>query len=285
MREEGSRTRDSRVFYVVFLISLLFILLIISGMSQAQTHSRRTAEFTLSNRTIKSAGEFLLMRETNTRYPLSAVGCMAAGTKNMGADAESNLRQPRNGAGEKSKGQSEVIRKPPINRGKVVGAFMAGSLLGMAAGAGAAYIGARITYNGTWLSDLPGAALGLSLAYPLGSALGVYLVGSIGSTTGSFSSTLGVAYGGLIIGTAGAYALNRVSKNVSVIAFLVAPPLLATFAFNKSRRYKNPSMSSTSLLDYKSGTLNLGFPAIMAFPSAPGSGKLDWLVNIASIEF
>lgn len=52
-----------------------------------------------------------------------------------------------------------------------------------------------------------------------------------------------------------------------------------------SRRYKNPPEASASLLNFRDGKMDLGFPAICVLPSAPGSSKLDWLVNLASVEF
>lgn len=286
MREEKTRTRQSGVSAMALLMFLMFSLVVFSGLSQAQTHPGHTAEFTLSNLTVESSGKFSLAGQLKPYYPLSVAGYEISVTRNSGENAESIHLSSRNGLEEKQKGQSEIVlSKPPLNQGKVFGELIAGTALGMAIGMGAAYIGASITYDGTWFSDLPGALIGIMLAYPLGSALGVYLVGNIGSTTGSFSSALGAAYGGLILGAAGAYALNRVSQSASVIAFLAVPPLLATFSFNRSRRYKNPPMASVSLLNFRDGKMNLGIPTIMAFPSAPGSHKMDWLLNLASIEF
>lgn len=275
-----------RTSNVVLLMSLVFGLVVFSGLSQARNHSGHTAEFILSNQTDKPAGEFSLKRKSNARYPLSVSEYETTGSKNTSAYAESNPLHMRNGLEENPKGQSEIaLSKPPLNQGKIFGEFITGSALGMAAGLGAAYVGAMISYDGSWFSELPGAVVGFTLAYPLGCALGVYLIGNIGSDTGSFDSALGAAYGGIIVGAIGAYAMNRVSKSASVITLLAAPPLLATFAFNKSRRYKDPSVASVSLLNFKGGEMNLGFPAIMAFPSALGSKKMDLLVNLAYVEF
>lgn len=286
MREDQTRKRQRGDSKKILLMALIIGLVVFAGASQARAHSGRPAEFTLSIRTAKPAGEFALKRETNTRYPLSVAGYETSGSMHTSAYVERIPLHLRNELEEKPKGQREIVfSKPPLNQGKVIGEFIGGSVLGMATGLGAANIGASISYDGTWFSEWPGAIFGFALGYPLGCALGVYLIGNIGSDTGSFGSALGAAYGGIMVGTIGAYAMYRVSGYASAIVFLAAPPLLATFAFNKSRRYKNPSVGGVSLLNFKSGNMNLGFPTIMAFPSAPGSRKMDLWVNLASVEF
>jgi len=119
----------------------------------------------------------------------------------------------------------------------------------------------------------------------LGYALGVYLVGNHGSDTGSLGLTLVGAYGGLLTGVIFAIALSNSSQTIAFVAFFAILPLFATLAFNNSHRYKNPRAVSASLLNFRAGKMDIGFPAIRVLPSAPGSGKLNWAVNLASVEF
>ena len=286
MREKLKRRGLSGISYAVLLMSLLLSLVVFSELSQARTHSDRIAEFTLSNPTIEQSGEFSLKREANARYPLSRAEGNVATPHSFNAYSERILSRTRSGIKEKTNdGQAIVFNKPPLSEVKVFGEFIAGSVLGTALGLGAAHVGTRITYNGRWFSDLPGAIIGFALAYPLGCALGVYSVGNIGSTTGSFASALSAAYGGLFVGAIGAYAINRVSRSASILVVLATPPLLATFAFNKSRRFKHQPATSVSLLNSKDGKMHLGLPAILVLPGIPGSSNLDWMVNLASVEF
>jgi hypothetical protein len=261
-------------------------LLILSALSFAQTYSTPKEKSGLSERNINWAQKFSLKRQLKTNDPLST-----GEQKTMAFGSQPHYMKScpdRSGSGteEKSKnGQEIVFAKPPINHEKIVGEFMAGTVLGIGSGLLAASIGASISYDGSWFSEWSGAIIGFTLAYPLGCALGIYVVGNIGSDTGSFASALGASYGGIFLGAVGAWGLSHVSQAAASLAFLATPPLLATFVFNNTRRYKDPSASSVSLLNFRDGEIRLGFPAILALPSAPGSKKLGWLVNLASFEF
>jgi hypothetical protein len=264
----------------------MLCLLILSELSHAQTIFTPEEKVSLSERNIKNTKRFSLKNPVNTSFMLST-----------GENKDSAIRSPlvyvNNGSfyweramEEKSKNGLRIVHaKPSLNQGKIVGEFMAGTVLGMGMGLAAASVGASISYDGSWFSEWPGAIVGFTLAYPLGCAVGIYLVGNLGSDTGSFVSALGAAYGGLFLGAAGAWGLSHVSQTAAGVAFLAAPPLLATLVFNNTRRYKNSSISSASLLNFREGKIDLEFPAILVLPSAPGSSKLVWLVNLASFEF
>jgi hypothetical protein len=286
MREGQTIIGQRRISSIASLLSLMLSLVVFSALSYAQTNSDHTEKFTLINQTIKPARKFSLKRQVNVNHTLSMAEHKTIATFRSAEYTENGSFHSSRMIEKKPKdGQEVVLYKPPLNQGKAVGEFMAGCILGTAAGWGAAYIGSRISYDGSWFSELPGAFIGFIFTYPLGSALGVYTVGNIGSDTGSFGSALGAAYGGILVGAFSAWALSHVSQAVAGLAFLVTPPLLATLAFNKSRRYKNPPAASASLLNFRDGKVNLGFPTICVLPSVPGSSKSDWLVNLASIEF
>lgn len=286
MREKQTKKGQRGFSYAALLFSLMLTLVILSALSYAQTNSNYKELFTLQNQTANCARELSLKKQENVSYLMST-------TEHKTAAFWSRLEYVRNGSfysrnalEEKSKNSQEItFGKPPLNQGKAVGEFITGTLLGLGVGLGAAYIGASISYDGSWFSELPGAIIGFSLAYPLGCALGVYAVGNLGNDTGSFSSALGAAYGGILIGAIGVWALSHVSPTAAGLAFFATPPLFATFAFNRSRRYKNTPSASVSLLNFRDGKMDFGFPAISVLRSTPGSGRLDWLVNLASIEF
>ena len=84
--------------------------------------------------------------------------------------------------------------------------------------------------------------------YGLGSAIGVYLVGTRGKQTGSFIITLAGGFlGGLLTLLMISIGIN-LSDELILIFFLLfwsllvllIPPILATIGFNLSRRYKEP---------------------------------------------
>ena len=77
------------------------------------------------------------------------------------------------------------------------------------------------------------------LLFGIGCAAGVYLIGSIGQQTGSFSISL---IGGFVVGLVvllPSISL-RVIGNLVPLLVLIIPPIPATICFNLSRRYKKP---------------------------------------------
>lgn len=83
-----------------------------------------------------------------------------------------------------------------------------------------------------------------------GSAAGVYFFGSRGNETGSFLTTLGFGFlGGLVMAflvcfiyTAGDM-MSVMEKIVVWTIVLLTAPIIATFGFNLTRRYKKPPSS------------------------------------------
>jgi hypothetical protein len=87
--------------------------------------------------------------------------------------------------------------------------------------------------------------------YVLGCAIGVYLVGRIGSQTGSFLATLGGAFLGLpvmavlyvFVWATKQYMTLGAEKIILYPLVFVAAPSTATLCFNLTRRYKEPPPS------------------------------------------
>jgi hypothetical protein len=161
-------------------------------------------------------------------------------------------------------------QKPALSVGRIAGEILAGMGVGFAAGLPPAF--GFLLWMGPILAarDCFGAggiaALFVSLffvfpmAYGLASGVGVYLVGRIGKQTGSFLLTLGCAFaGGLAVMGMGMPMWLRMPMGMrntrgvpwlswlasmpywaSVPLALLLPPLMATCAFNWTRRYKQP---------------------------------------------
>ena len=136
-------------------------------------------------------------------------------------------------------------QKPPLSVGRIVGEIFAGLALGIASllliGIGSLLI-------------IPNEALAFlflilffaccPLLYGIGCALGVYLIGSIGKQTGSFSVSL---IGGFVVGfivilpSLSLFSSRKITVDLipSLLLFLL-PPIAATICFNLTRRYKEP---------------------------------------------
>ena len=292
MKEKQTKKGKKGFSSLASLLPVLFGLVIISTLSYAKTNSSHPAKFTLTDQNLQSAREFSIKRQVNASYVWSVTKKETSTTSQFPEYMKNASFLSSRMFEERQKEGGEIrLGKPPLNTGKVAGELLAGCVLGSIAGIGGAYLGASISILDTGRSFgdiIASAGLGMMAAYPLGCALGVYLVGNLGNETGSFGSALLGAYGGMVVWGGSAIALNKLSptsSTVASLAFLVIPPLFATLAFNKSRRYKNPQAVSASLLNFRDGKMDIGFPAIRVLPSAPGSSKLDWEVNLASVEF
>ena len=158
-------------------------------------------------------------------------------------------------------------QKPPLNLGRIAGEILAGAVAGLAVAYPVAYV-IGIVLLGTDLSAVPAvpSVLGFQVIfdlvfpplYGLGSAVGVYLLGSRGKQTGSFLLTLaGGLVGGIvmlvmlplalflssdyIVGVESSDYIVGVEKIVGwalVVLIPLSPPIFATIGFNLRRRYK-----------------------------------------------
>lgn len=148
--------------------------------------------------------------------------------------------------------------KPPQNVGRIAGEILAGAAAGFAVTVPVAYV-AEIMLVDTKAHFVAFPFLIVfiiffTLLYGLASAVGVYLIGSIGKQTGSFLLTMGCGlFGGLIM--LGILPVSFALSGVLIVGvekvvvwaswgfvFLIAP-IVATYGFNSSLRYKKQPLS------------------------------------------
>jgi len=130
------------------------------------------------------------------------------------------------------------------NNIKIVGEILAGGLGGLA---GVVVPLAVIDFPSSKAEVLGYDFLTVFCTYPIGSAIGVYLVGSIGNETGSFAATLG---GSLLGEVAGIMILEWYSEYVrswyTLVPIFLAAPIGATIGFNRTRKYTSPSATKAA---------------------------------------
>lgn len=160
-------------------------------------------------------------------------------------------------------------KKPPLSRRRIAGEILAGLAVAVPVLSVAVYVLIRAIPGelgehgiGTVVLFLVFAFFAFPMLYGPASAIGVYLVGSRGKQTGSFPATLGCGVLGgvaMLITLFGTRALSSVVLSVLgvtlnvrservvgwacwALVFLTAP-IIATIAFNRTRRYKEPPSS------------------------------------------
>ncbi|MBN2198388.1 MAG: hypothetical protein JW747_00900 [Candidatus Aminicenantes bacterium] len=174
------------------------------------------------------------------------------------------------------------VERPPLNWGRVAGEIAVGGLSGYIAGFGfasLAYLASGKEGGDAWVAAGYSALIGLSI----GSALGVYFIGTRGKETGSFIATLL----GSIIGFAGPMLIfprDRLDR-VSVVFILASSSVGATIAFNMSRRYKTNPALSEALVGFRDGKLTINFPAVSLQPSSYAKGIFNFRASLAAVEF
>ena len=145
-------------------------------------------------------------------------------------------------------------QKPPRSMGRIAGQIVAGTATAAALAYASLFI---VGYGGTIAGLGEGCMDGFIVlammvyfvppAYLLGCAIGVYLVGRIGNQTGSLLATLGGVLLGLPV-MAILYFYMHVAEDMmlgieKIILWpliFTAPAIIATIAFNQTRRYKKP---------------------------------------------
>ena len=140
-------------------------------------------------------------------------------------------------------------QKPPLNPVRIIGEILVGTATGFIITLPVVYVlVARSGGDCFGVGKLIAAAAGFLIVPPLyaiAAASGVYLVGSRGSQTGSFLTTLG---GGLLgvpvtallyidVDMAGDMMLG-IAKIVLWLLVFLAVPIMATLCFNLTLRYK-----------------------------------------------
>ena len=144
-------------------------------------------------------------------------------------------------------------QKPPRNLGRIACEILAGAATASAVAVSSVYVigyGSKIAGLGEGCMDglLILGIMGLVVppTYGLGSAVGVYLVGSRGNETGSFPASLGGGLLGLFvmallyfyIVVTEKYMMLGIEKIIVWPLVFLAAPIFATLGFNLTRRYK-----------------------------------------------
>lgn len=179
-------------------------------------------------------------------------------------------------------GKKQNWDKPPLRGGRIAGEILAGGALGFALGFGGGLLGAVIV-GGDEIEEWGwGLIIGGSLGASIGSALGVYVVGSIGNETGSIGATfLGSVLG---VGLGWASLLGGEESTLTYMSFAI-PPILACVGFNMTRRYKFSSSSGRALLNFRESQMTLGIPMVYFQPDTFGKRTLNLNVNLMSVGF
>ena len=165
--------------------------------------------------------------------------------------------------------KKQDFQKPPRNIGRIISEILAGIASGFAVALPVAFVIGASVPEGCFagLAALGYMFLVVPPVYGLGSAVGVYLVGSRGKQTGSFLATLGwdllagfiallILYVSLRLQTMLAVAqssslmivgsmveLQKIIRWVRWVIVLLIPPILATLGFNLTHRYEKPPTS------------------------------------------
>ncbi len=158
-------------------------------------------------------------------------------------------------------------RKPPRSLGRIACEILAGAVTAAVAASAVAYLSLYVVGYGTEIAGLGEgcmdgllivAILGMIMVfvavpfYIVGCAIGVYLVGRIGSQTGSFLSTLGGVFLGLPVMVLLVFYIFMAEQYNMTLGFekiilwplvFLATPIMATLGFNLTRRYKQPPSS------------------------------------------
>ena len=191
---------------------------------------------------------------------------------------------------ERSASYGQYGEKPPLHFGRVMGEIALGGVGGIALG----YAGLRLGSNwvkGECEDDLgcvfAGAVLVLGISFTgwtLGTATGVYIAGSAGDETGSFlAASIGALAGSFAGAILGGKRLLNDGKG-SFILF-VWPPIMATYAFNATRRYKPSASFDTGFIDIRDGRLAFNVPGVY-FGLHPYDGRtLVQNVNLVRVRF
>ncbi len=181
--------------------------------------------------------------------------------------------------------------KPHISTGRTVGEFFAGLGAGVGVGAGGFLLGILVTPNS--ISDdaeLPGSEvfgrifvglIGFAVAYPVGTAIGVYFTGNTDNTKGSFLATFGGSVAGGVLGS----GLVLIGNAIPVAIGVVLPSAFATIAFNATAKDRN-TLPETGFINYNNDRLSLTVPSIYYTQENTFEGKtITQNVTLVKINF
>lgn len=178
--------------------------------------------------------------------------------------------------------------KPPLRGGRIAGEFGAGLGGGILTGGIGYAIGCAVTSPGEgWFGGLrkfAGGVLGFTIGYPIGSSIGVYLVGNMGNETGSYWATLLGWIGGMATSIA-IIAIEDCPNGIKSAAFFTLPVAGEVIGFNLTRRYKTSHNSNTALLNFRDGQIRLAVPTISFCPNPFDKGDLIQNIDLVKVRF
>jgi len=166
--------------------------------------------------------------------------------------------------------------KPPLSQGRITAEIAVGTGAGLVTGFAGGFIAATNSSD-DFIDSWDAFFLSFLAGEVIGTATGVYCIGSIGDQAGSFRATLWGSLCGMGVGFLLAYASN--GDSASAVPFFVLPAVGATVMFNKTRRYETPPIRS-AIMNLQDGKVSLAVPAI----SVCRNGK-DFTSKVGLISF
>jgi hypothetical protein len=120
----------------------------------------------------------------------------------------------------------------------VIAEALGGALCGLALGASAGLIGARLFAGaGEGWGDLIAAIIGAIIGYTIGVSIGVYLIGRrLGGRGGYWRALLGGMIGAALVLLAAEPLHLNASTTLLQACLIALPPIGATLGFNMSRK-------------------------------------------------
>jgi hypothetical protein len=169
---------------------------------------------------------------------------------------------------------------PPLNRNRIWGEILAG--------AGIGFIGGKAIENTGYGGNMAGIVI-LGVGVPIGSAIGVTIVGSIGNEKGSFNRALAGSYLGIFAGALTTAFMNRGEEpNYTLNQFIIytCSAIGATIGFNSTRRYKTPpAETETGILNFNEGQMSLAAPRMYFRPNPFVRADLVQTIDLVSMRF
>jgi hypothetical protein len=160
---------------------------------------------------------------------------------------------------------------PPLNSGRIVAELLNGSLGAFLGGALGFFVASGESFEE---HGAPAVFLG---AVSLGSAAGVYLVGTAGRETGSICTT---AIGSLM----GSLAVLLLPESTETAGLFILPPIGATVGFNITRRYETPRPTGTALLNLSRGGPKVAIPVTYLRSGISNRGSLMPALDLITVE-
>jgi hypothetical protein len=178
-----------------------------------------------------------------------------------------HVNYPYTGANTPAHGS--LTGRPPLQGDRLIGQLAAGAAGGILCG----YLGSTV------------GGMGIVIGYNVGTALGVYTIGSIGDQTGSFSwtlfgSTIGF-FGGLFIQL---YTIGHLEDTGFPYIWGIASIASPTIAFNITRRYKSDTREpGGSLVTVSNGSFRVSKPVLKYTGKFP-NGVSKYAVSLIQID-